>query len=382
VPKVTDETQMSSGPLAGVRIVEIAGLGPAPYASMLLADLGAEVIRVDRPGPAAAFGIPPEAALSNRGKRSVVVDLQTPEGVAGVLALVERADVLIEGFRPGVAERLGIGPDACLERNQRLVYGRMTGWGQTGPLSQAAGHDLNYLAITGALHSIGEKSRGPVPPLNLLGDYAGGGLFLVVGVLAALREADKTGRGQVVDAAIVDGVSHMLASVHAMLNTARWKDERQSNLVDGGMPFYSVYETRDGKYVALGAIEPKFFAEFVARSGVAVDPAKQYVREGWEEMRAEITATIASRTQDDWVQVFDGSDACVSPVLSLREAPDHPHIADRQTIRRDGNGLMQPTAAPRFSLHPDTGAAHAIPLPGEHTAEIFDELGITLGTDQ
>jgi alpha-methylacyl-CoA racemase len=302
--------------------------------------------------------------------------------VAGVLALVEHADVLIEGFRPGVAERLGIGPDACLERNPRLVYGRMTGWGQAGPLAQTAGHDLNYLALTGALHAIGEKSRPPVPPLNLLGDYAGGGLFLVVGVLAALREADRTGRGQVVDAAIVDGVSHMLASVHAMLNSARWQDERQSNLVDGGMPFYSVYETQDGKYVALGAIEPKFFAEFVARSGVAVDPAKQYDREGWEEMRAEIAATIASRTQDEWVQAFDGSDACVSPVLSLREAPDHPHIAGRQTIRRDADGSMRPAAAPRFSLHPDTGAAREIPRPGEHTTEVFDELGITLGTDQ
>jgi len=363
-----------TGPLAGTRVIELAGLGPAPYAAMLLADLGADVIRVDRPQAADGFSIPSSSALSNRGKRSIVLDLRTAEGVATVLDLVAGADVIIEGNRPGVAERLGVGPDACLARNPAIVYGRMTGWGQDGPLAHTAGHDINYLAVTGALHAIGEHDRAPVPPLNLLGDYGGGGVFLVVGVLAALVEARASGRGQVVDAAIVDGVGHMLASVHAMLNSGRWRDERESNLVDGGMPFYAVYEAADGRHLAVGAIEPKFFAEFVRLAGIDVDPASQYDRAAWPELRAAIRAALAERAQAEWASVFDGSDACVTPIASLREAAEHPHMVARGTISVGDDGSLRPGRAPRFSSHPHAAASSRLPAPGEHTEEILAEI--------
>jgi alpha-methylacyl-CoA racemase len=365
-----------SGPLEGVRVIELAGLGPAPYAAMLLADLGADVIRVDRPATADGFSIPASAALSNRGKRSIVLDLRSPEGVATVLDLVADAEVLIEGNRPGVAERLGVGPDACHDRNPALVYGRMTGWGQDGPLAYTAGHDINYLAITGALHAIGEHDRAPVPPLNLLGDYGGGGVFLVVGILAALVEARANGRGQVVDAAIVDGVSHMLASVHAMLNSGRWRDERESNLVDGGMPFYAVYATSDERHLAVGAIEPKFFAEFVRLAGIDVDPATQYDRGAWPALRSAISEALAARPLSEWAEVFEGTDACVTAVVSLREAAAHPHIVARGTISND-EGMLRPGRAPRFSAHPGAAASSALPTPGEHTDEILAELART-----
>jgi alpha-methylacyl-CoA racemase len=362
------------GPLTGIRVVELAGLGPAPFASMLLADLGADVVRVDRAG--AATGGPDDATrhdLLNRGKRSIAVDLKHPDGVEVVLAMVGAADVLVEGFRPGVAERLGIGPASCLARNPRLVYGRMTGWGQTGPLSAAAGHDIDYLALSGSLHPIGTASR-PVPPLNLVADFGGGGMYLTVGVLAALLAAGRTGRGQVVDAAMVDGAAHLATMIHGMVSAGTWRTERRSNLLDGGAPFYDTYETADGGHVAVGALEPRFFAEFVDRLGLdAAELPAQMDRAGWPRMREAFATRIRSRTRDAWTEVFDGTDACVAPVLSLTEAPEHPHLAARSTFV-DMDGVIQPGPAPRFSETPvgiRSGPCH----PGAHSREILLELG-------
>ncbi|KOT52464.1 MULTISPECIES: CaiB/BaiF CoA transferase family protein [Streptomyces] len=369
-----------NGPLSGVRVVELAGIGPGPFAAMLLADLGADVVRVDRPG-GSGLGIDPAYDITNRNKRSVLVDLKSAEGPGQVLDLAERADVLIEGYRPGVAERLGIGPDACLERNPRLVYGRMTGWGQQGPLAATAGHDIGYIAVTGALGMTGPPDGPPAAPANLLGDYAGGSLYLVVGVLAALRHAQtEDGRGQVVDAAIVDGTAHLTAMIHGMLAAGGWQDRRGANLLDGGAPFYGTYETADGRHMAVGALEPRFYAEFVRLLGIEDDvPARDDIG-AWEELRAAIAARFKTRTRQEWTAVFEASDACVAPVLSLREAPGHPHLAARGTFTGHG-GITQPAPAPRFSATP--GAIRRPPArPGADTVEVARDWGVPALTDR
>jgi alpha-methylacyl-CoA racemase len=375
------------GPLAGVRVVELAGIGPGPFAGMLLADLGADVIQVDRPaGPSPA--LPPHVDVSARGKRSVIVDMKDPRGLAVVLALVERSDVLIEPYRPGVAERLGVGPDACWARNPRLVYGRMTGWGQDGPLATAAGHDIGYIAITGALHAIGAAGSPPQIPVNYLGDYGGGAMFLAFGVLAALLSARATGRGQVVDAAIVDGAATLQAATFGLLGSGLWQDQRGVNLLDGGAPFYGVYETSDGQHMAVGALEPQFYARFTellfAPDGAPAALPGQHDRARWPELRAAFTARFASRTRAEWTSVFEGTDACVAPVLSMTEAAAHPHLAARGTYVTV-DGVTQPAPAPRFSGGPGTagpGTAgparpRRIPRPGEHTREVVASLGLT-----
>ncbi|CAL9648643.1 CaiB/BaiF CoA transferase family protein [Streptomyces sp. enrichment culture] len=359
--KTPTRTPGADGPLTGVRVVELAGIGPGPFAAMLLGDLGADVVRVDRPG-GPGLGIDPAHDVTNRNKRSVVVDLKAPDGPARVLDLAERADVLIEGYRPGVAERLGVGPGDCHARNPRLVYGRMTGWGQEGPLAQRAGHDIGYIALTGALGMIGAPDAPPPAPANLLGDYAGGSLYLVVGVLAALHHARVSGTGQVVDAAIVDGTAHLSSMIHGMLAAGGWQDRRGANLLDGGCPFYGTYETADGRHMAVGALEPQFYAEFMRLLGIpGLAPARDDVSR-WPELREAVAARFKSRTRDEWTAVFAGSDACTAPVLSLREAPHHPHLAARSTFT-DHGGITQPAPAPRFSATP-TAVRTGPALPG------------------
>ncbi|WP_306338509.1 CaiB/BaiF CoA-transferase family protein [Streptomyces sp. KL118A] len=355
------------GPLAGVRVVELAGIGPGPFAAMLLADLGADVVRVDRPD-GGGLAINPEYDVTNRNKRSVVIDLKADDGAARVLDLVERADVLIEGYRPGVAERLGVGPDACRARNPKLVYGRMTGWGQEGPLARRAGHDIAYIAITGTLGMIGNPDEPPAIPANLVGDYAGGSLYLVVGILAALHHAREHGAGQVVDAAIVDGAAHLSTMIHGMLAAGGWQDRRGANLLDGGCPFYGTYETADGGYMAVGSLEQQFYDEFIALLGLAdAAPARKDLAR-WGELRDAVAARFKERTRDEWTAVFEGSDACVAPVLSLREAPGHPHLAARGTFT-DHGGITQPAPAPRFSATP-TQVRSGPAQPGADTADV------------
>ncbi|MFF9804165.1 CaiB/BaiF CoA transferase family protein [Streptomyces coeruleorubidus] len=355
------------GPLTGVRVVELAGIGPGPFAAMLLADLGADVVRVDRPG-GPGLAIDPAYDVTNRNKRSVLVDLKAPNGPDQVLDLAARADILVEGYRPGVAERLGVGPEPCHARNPALVYGRMTGWGQGGPLADRAGHDIAYIAPTGTLGMIGRPDEPPAVPANLLGDYAGGSLYLVVGVLAALHHARATGTGQVVDAAIVDGVSHLATMIHGMLAAGGWQDRRGANLLDGGCPYYGTYETADGRYMAVGALEPRFYEEFLALLGIEDQAAARKDVTRWGELREQVAARFKTRTRDEWTGVFDGTDACVAPVLSLREAPHHPHLAARGTFT-DHGGITQPAPAPRFSATPTsvrTGPAR----PGADTADV------------
>jgi alpha-methylacyl-CoA racemase len=358
------------GPLDGVRVVEIAGIGPGPFCAMLLADMGAEVVRVDRPETAGG-GVP---ALMARGRRSVVVDLKHERGPEVVLRLVERADALLEGFRPGVAERLGIGPDACLARNPRLVYGRMTGWGQDGPLRHAAGHDIAYIALAGALHPIGQAGGPPVPPLNLLGDFGGGGLLLAFGIACGLVEARQSGRGQVVDAAIVDGAALLTTAVHELTALGAWEERRGVNLLDGGAPYYSVYETADGEHMAVGALEPKFYAELVDKLGLRADelPPRED-RERWPELRERLAAAFRTRTRAEWTDVFEGSDACVAPVLRPSEAVAHPHHRARGTFIPVG-GSPQPAPAPRFSRTAPPPPAPTSP-PGQHTDEVLASVG-------
>ncbi|MEU3350714.1 CaiB/BaiF CoA-transferase family protein [Streptomyces sp. NPDC037389] len=356
-----------SGPLAGVRVVELAGIGPGPFAAMLLGDLGADVVRVERPG-GPGLAIDPAHDITNRNKRSVLVDLKSEDGARTVLDLAARADVLIEGYRPGVAERLGVGPDAALARNPALVYGRMTGWGQDGPLAPSAGHDIGYIAVTGALGLTGPADGPPYAAANLLGDYAGGSLYLVIGVLAALQHVRAGGPGQVVDAAIVDGTAHLTVMLHGMLAAGRWQDRRGANLLDGGVPFYGTYETADGGYMAVGALEPRFYAEFTRLLGLdqEVPPREDPAR--WGELRAAIAERFRQRSRAEWTEVFEGSDACVAPVLSLREAPNHPHLAARATFTGHG-GITQPAPAPRFSATP--GSVRRPPArPGADTAEV------------
>ncbi|GAB2904894.1 CaiB/BaiF CoA transferase family protein [Streptomyces mayteni] len=358
----------AGGPLAGVRVVELAGIGPGPFAGMLLADLGADVVRVDRPG-GAGHGVEPAHDLTHRNKRSVLVDLKAREGPAQVLELAARADVLIEGFRPGVAERLGVGPEVCLARNPRLVYGRMTGWGQEGPLADRAGHDIGYLAVAGVLGMTGPPGGPPAPPANLLGDFAGGSLYLVVGVLAALHHARATGVGQVVDAAIVDGAAHLTTMIVGLLGAGAWQDRPGVNLLDGGCPYYAAYRTADDRWMAVGALEPRFYAEFATRLGLPPDAPDRDDPTRWPELRALIAARFATRTRDEWAAVFAEGDACAAPVLSLTEAAAHPHAAARGSHLPDGRGGRQPAPAPRFSATPGS-LRRPPPLPGEHAAEI------------
>jgi alpha-methylacyl-CoA racemase len=339
------------GPLAGYRIIEMAGIGPAPFAACLLADMGAEVVRIDRRAPA-DLGLPardPKFDVLHRGRRSLALDVKSAQGRATVERLAKRADALIEGFRPGVMERLGLGPEELQRLNPKLVFGRMTGFGQDGPLAQAAGHDINYIALAGVLHAIGRKGSAPVPPLNLIGDFGGGGMFLAFGVVCALIEAARSGKGQVVDAAMVDGAAYLMAPMYGMYSQGVWRDERGVNVLDGGAPWYDVYQTKDGKWLAVGAIEARFYAEFVERLGLVGEQLpEQHDRERWPELREAFAKAIATRTRTEWETAFAGSDACVAPVLALGEIEDHAHNRARATfLRREG--VLQPAPAPRFS---------------------------------
>jgi alpha-methylacyl-CoA racemase len=365
-----------AGPLAGVRIVELAGIGPAPFAGMVLADLGADIVRVDRAAQAAGgfgggFG---RSDVLNRGRRSIAVDLKHPDGAGVVLRLAAEADALIEGFRPGVAERLGVGPDDCLARNPRLVYGRMTGWGQEGPYAAEAGHDITYAAVAGALAHIGRAGQPPTPPLNLVADFGGGGMLLALGVVAAVLSAQRTGAGQVVDAAMVDGVALLMAPFFMALRSGFFTDERGTNLLDSGAPFYECYACADGRYVAVGALEPQFYAALLA--GLGVDPTElgdQNDRANWPAMRARFTAAFAARTRDEWVAHFAGRDACVAPVNTTEETFADAHMSARGTVVEPG-GVPQPRPAPRFSATPAT-LDRPPPQAGEHTDELLAELG-------
>ena len=372
------EGEVSSGPLTGTRIIELAARGPGPFAGMLLADMGAEVLRIDRPDPPPRPQAPDHRLeLYNRGRRSLIVDLKHERGAEVVLRLVERADAIYEGYRPGVAERLGIGPDSCLDRNPRIVYGRATGWGQTGPLADKAGHDINYIAVTGALYTIGPQGGPPVIPLNLLGDYAGGGMMLAFGIVCAMLEAKVSGRGQVVDAAMVDGVSLLMTVVHGRRLMGMWSDERGTNYVDSGAPFYNVYETSDGKYVAIGAIEPKFQSELFRAVGVDLDgidvPVTAVDRTSWIELRRRLEAVFRTRTRDEWTEVLRDTDGCFSPVLSLGEVAEYPHHRARDSFPKV-DGVPQPAPAPRFSRTRPT-IRRSPPEPGEHTLRALQDWG-------
>lgn len=358
-----------SKPLEGIRVIELAGIGPGPYAGQLLSDMGAEVIMVNRPGPMSAVPM-----ISNRNKTTITLDLQKPEGVAVVLDLVKTADVLFEGLRPGVTERLGIGPAACHAVNPKLVYGRMTGWGQTGPWAKTAGHDINYIAITGALGAMGKQGEPPVPPLNLVGDYGGGSLFLVNGILAALIQAGRTGKGDVVDTAIIDGTNSLMSILHTLDGIGQWTPERGSNLLDGAMPYYRCYETQDGKFMAVGPLEPQFFAEMLRVLDVdAAEYGGQNDKSKFAEQHALLERVFASKSRDDWAALFDGTDACVAPVLTYKEAAEHPQNVARGGLKRYGN-FIHPRTAPVFegSL---ADPEFEISGPNADAEALFEELG-------
>jgi alpha-methylacyl-CoA racemase len=372
-----------AGPLQGVRVVELAGIGPGPFTAMMLADMGAEVVRVDRPsGADAAAHDTPHPDLLNRGRRSVAVDLKHPEGRDVVRRLAAGADVLVEGWRPGVAERLGLGPEDCRAENPRLVYARMTGWGQEGPLAPRAGHDLDYVALTGALHAIGRAGEAPVPPLNLVGDFGGGGMFCAFGIVCALFEASRSGEGQVVDAAMVDGVAALTTAFHAYRHMGFWSDERGVNLLDSGAPFYDVYACADGRYLAVAALEPQFYDALVEGTGFADGPGgvrpDPYDQESWPAQKKAWAQLFATRTRDEWVALLGDADTCVAPVLDWDEAPRHPHHAARGTYV-DHAGVTQPAPAPRFSRTPGE-IRRPPPHPGEHTAEVLADLGFDADT--
>ncbi|MBV9750685.1 MAG: CoA transferase [Acetobacteraceae bacterium] len=361
------------GPLAELHVIEFAGIGPGPFAAMMLADMGADIVRVDRAG-STLLGL--DYDVLNRGRRSIVLDLKRPEAVEAALRLVEKADALIEGFRPGVMERLGLGPDACLARNPRLAYGRVTGWGQEGPLAQAAGHDINYIALSGALHAIGTQDGGPAIPLNLIGDFGGGGMLLAFGLVCAVLEARASGKGQVVDAAMTDGAAALMAMIYGMAGNKQWTDRRQANLLDGGAPFYATYRCADGKWVAVGALEPQFYALLLDKIGLE-DPMfrAQSDRSMWPRLRAALADAFARRTRQEWCEVLQGTDACFAPVLDLAEAAAHPHNASRGTLEQR-DGVVQPAPAPRFSRTP-AALRRPPPQPGEHGREILAEHGFS-----
>jgi alpha-methylacyl-CoA racemase len=360
-----------------VKVVEIAGIGPGPFCGMVLADLGADVVRIDRAQTVTGNRTANASKdLLARGRRSVGVDLKHPDGVETVLTMVEQADVLIEGFRPGVTERLGIGPDVCLARNPRIIYGRMTGWGQEGPYAQASGHDINYIALAGALHPIGNAGRKPVPPLNLVGDFGGGGLLLAFGICAALYERAQSGQGQVIDAAMVDGAALLMSFIHGLRAMGMWVDERGTNLLDTGAHFYDTYETADGKYVAIGSIEPQFYAELLERSGLAQsqeDLPFQMDRTQWPALKEKVAALFLTKTRDEWCELMEATDVCFAPVLDMGEAPHHPHIRHRETFV-EVEGVWNPAPAPRFARTP--GAIRRPPsVPGQHTDEVLADYG-------
>ena len=362
---------MRQGPLTGLKIVEFAGIGPGPFCGMLLSDLGADVVRIDRKG--GRGGSPSD--VTSRGRRSVALDLKLPEAVEACLKLMDAADGIIEGFRPGVMERQGLGPDVVLKRNPKLVYGRMTGWGQTGPWSMAAGHDMNYIAITGALHAIGTDDK-PVPPLNLVGDFGGGALYLAFGLMAGIIQARETGKGQVVDCAMSDGTASLMAMFYGMKGAGIWKETRRSNMLDGGAHFYDTYQCSDGKWVSIGSIEPQFYALLLEKTGIT-DPQfqRQIDRDLWPELRAKLAAVIATKTQAEWTAIMGGTDVCFAPILDLDEAPKHPHNVARQTFVEVG-GVTQPAPAPRFSVTPPAiqGPPPAI---GAHNREALADWGFS-----
>ena len=365
------------GPLHGVKIIELAGIGPCPMCGMLLAELGAEVLKIDRVRPSGlGLAVPAADAFLHRSRRSIALDLKRPEAAPLVLRLCAQADALIEGFRPGVTEKLGIGPDPCLARNPRLVYGRVTGWGQTGPLATAAGHDLNYIALTGALHAIGRPGQPPTPPLNLVGDFGGGALYLALGVVAALLEARRSGHGQVVDAAMVDGAASLMTAIYGLRSAGLVSDERGVNPLDGGAHFYDVYKTSDGRHIALAPIEPGFYATLLERLGMAPD-ALPHSRtpEDWPALKSTLAALIKTRTRQEWTALLEGTDACFAPVLNMEEAPQHPHNRARETfVERDGR--WQPNAAPRFSRTP-TAISSAPAAAGQHTRDALSDWGLS-----
>ena len=357
------------GPLKGFRVIELAGIGPGPFCGMMLSDMGAEVIRVDRIGGGGRRDV------LARNRRSVAVDLKRPEGVELVLKLAETADALFEGFRPGVAERLGVGPKDCMARNPELVYGRMTGWGQEGPIAHAAGHDINYIGLAGALHAIGEPGGKPVPPLNLIGDFGGGGMLLAYGLVCGMLEASRSGRGQVIDAAMVDGAASLMAMFFSMVGRG-FNDQRGSNMLDGGAHFYNTYETKDGKHVCVGAIEPQFYAELVEKSGVDANRfGPQMDAAQWNGFKEELAEVFKTKTRDEWCAIMEGSDVCFAPVLSILEAPAHPHNQHRATFV-DVDGVTQPAPAPRFS-RTKAEISHAARVPGADTRDVLAEIGLS-----
>ena len=360
-----------AGPLSGFKVLEIAGIGPGPFCAMMLADMGAEVICIDRKTPGVLGG---GGTLVDRGRRTVVLDLKSPAAIDVVLRLVAGCDALIEGMRPGVMERLGLGPDVCLQRNPRLVYGRMTGWGQTGPLAHAAGHDLNYIAISGALHAMGNADRPPTPPLHLVGDMGGGAMMLAFGIVSALLETSRSGQGQVVDAAICDGTAALTSMYHGMLHQRQWTLQREANLLDGGAHFYGCYACADGKYVSIGAIEPQFYALLLKLCDIS-DPAfaAQWERQEWPALRSKLETLFKTRSRDAWSALLEGTDVCFAPVLDFAEAKQHPHYVARGSFV-ETQGQTHPAPAPRFSRTP--GAAGAIPQVGQHTLEVLRELSM------
>lgn len=366
-----------AGPLQGIRVIEMAGMGPGPFCGMLLADMGADVVRVERLAASdRGIDFPPRFDLLNRNKRSVAINLKSEEGKNTLLRLIGKADALIEGFRPGVMERLGLGPDDCRGINQKLVYGRITGWGQVGPLAAAAGHDVNYIALAGALHGIGPEQGRPAVPLNLIGDFGGGALFLAMGMLAAVIEARQSGKGQVVDTAMVDGVASLMTMHYGLLQMGMWKNPRGKNLLDGGAPFYDVYETSDGLHVSVGAIERRFYEELLERIGLKGEALpKQNDPNGWQELRERLAAVFASRTRAQWCELLEGTDACFAPVLSPTEAVAHPHSVARG-VYADVDGVIQPQPVPRFSRTPSS-LRHAPHAPGEDTAQALADWGFS-----
>jgi alpha-methylacyl-CoA racemase len=366
---------MANGPLAGIKVLEVAGIGPGPFCGMMLADMGAEIIRIDR-ADRVRGGDPakPPADVLARGRRSIGVNLKDKAGVDVVLRLVEQADVIIEGFRPGVMERLGLGPDVCLERNPRLIYGRMTGWGQEGPMAHAAGHDINYIALAGALEPLGRKGDKPTPPLNLVGDFGGGGMLLAFGIASALVERAASGKGQVVDAAMVDGSATLMGMFHSMAAIGVWSEERGTNLLDTGAHFYDTFETRDGKYVSIGSIEPQFYAELIQKLGLeGEDLPAQMDKSGWPGLKERFEGIFKTKTRDEWCEIMEGSDVCFAPVLAMSEVADHPHIQHRKTFV-EANGMLQPAPSPRFSRTVpalDLPPAHA----GQHSDAVLESFG-------
>lgn len=365
------------GPLKGVRIIELAGIGPGPFCCMLLADMGADVIRIDRL-IRSDLGVPtpPRLDLLNRNKRSVAIDLKSQRGIQTVLKLIGESDILIEGFRPGVTEKLGLGPEDCWRINPRLVYGRMTGWGQEGPLSQAAGHDLNFIALAGALHAIGRKGQPPSVPLNLIGDFGSGALYLAMGVLAALIEARVSNKGQVVDATMIDGVASLMTMFYSFKQMNAWTNERGTNLLDSGAPFYDVYETKDGKYISVAAIEKRFYLEMLELTGLKDEPLPgQNDRTKWDELRVRFSEVFKTRTRDEWCQILEGSDACFAPVLDMDECTDHPHIKSRNMFVKI-DGVLNPAPAPRFG-RTVSEFRYLPPSPGEHSITVLSEWGFS-----